>query len=355
MLFIVLTALLSMLKIYDVYPPTVGEKFSICGKFGHGSTVTELPNGNIFAVWYAGLAEKHPDVGIWTATLDHKTEKWTEARLLEKAGPTKSEGNPVVYYDDETKRLWNFWSTMDRAGYDRIPGGWSTCKLRCSHSEDLGKTWAPPRYLTKFWGRMTRNKPLRLSNGDVILPIYSEWMGYKGNFLIATREEFAKGSQTSKWKKIGPVRGGIMQPTVVELELGHLFAHFRTSKSCKFAPWVSEAESFDFGRHWTPIRKGDLYNPNAGCDMVKLKNGHLALAFNDSPEGRCPLSIAISEDNGKTWPFINNLETDNTNGARYGYPGLIQAVDGSMYCSYTNKYGINIRCAHFDEDWVKNK
>jgi len=345
---------ISMLKYYDIFEPTTEQKWSVCGKDSHGSTVTELPNGNIMATWYCGTAEKHFDVGIYTSTFDPKTEKWSPVRLLEKHDQHTSEGNPVIYYDEVSKRLWLFWVTMGRADKKHMKGGWSLCRVKCKHSEDLGVTWTKPRYLTHLWGRMTRNKPVRLSNGDLLLPIYSEWMSYKGNFLIATKEEFAKGALTSKWMKTGGIAGGVEQPTVVELDSsGHLLAYMRTAKSGRFKGWISVSESNDFGRHWTKIRQSILPNPNAGTDMVKLKNGHIALAFNNSPEWRTPLSIALSEDGGQTWPYIRNLEERPK--ARFAYPGIIQARDGTLYCSYTNDKGANIRCVHFDEDWIKGR
>jgi predicted neuraminidase len=270
--------------------------------------------------------------------------------LIEKETKKKTEGNPVIYYDSETNRLWLFWSTMDRAEYKHLTGGWSCCKLKCKHSDDLGNTWSTPRYLTKTWGKMTRNKPIRLSNGDLLLPIYSEWLGHKSNFLISTRESFALGSHESTWKKIGPVKGDIMQPTVVELEPGHLLAYNRSAKGGPNKGWIVQTESFDYGRHWTKARPTTLPNPDSGCDMVKLKNEHIVLIFNNSPKLRSPLSAGVSEDAGNTWTHIRDLERDDQH--RFSYPGVIQVGDGTIWCSYTNKNGMNIRVAHFDEDWI---
>ena len=143
-----------------------------------------------------------------------------------------------------------------------------------------------------------------------------------------------------------------MQPTVVELDPGHLIAYNRSARGGRFYPHIAKTESFDYGRHWSKAEAIDLPNPNSGCDMVKLKNGHIALSFNNSPEKRSPLSIGISEDGGDTWPYIADLETEPDE--RFSYPGIIQASDDTLWCSYTNKRGINIRCAHFDEEWVKN-
>ncbi|MHA1338784.1 MAG: sialidase family protein [Promethearchaeota archaeon] len=346
-----------MIKIYDIFEPKK------CGNNSHGSTITELPNNKIMAVWYCGSFEKAADVGIFASIFDRNKAEWTEPVLIEKESDKKSEGNPVIFYDDLNDRLWLFWATMDRAEYKRMPGGWSTCKLKCKHLDHpdpnneshspLNKdNWSEFRYLTKTWGKMTRNKPIRLSNGDVLLPIYSEWLGYKANFLICSSDSFSQGALKSKWKKIGPVKGNILQPSVVELDNGHLLAYCRTATHGKHKGHIAKTESFDYGRHWTKSTSINLPNPNSGCDMVKLKNGHLALAFNNSPKLRSPLSIAISEDNGKSWPYIKDLERDDKE--RFSYPSIIQAHDGTIYCSYTNKRGINIRCAEFDEEWVKS-
>ncbi|MHA1820113.1 MAG: sialidase family protein [Promethearchaeota archaeon] len=340
----------NLFEIMDVFDPKNNEKF--CGKNSHGSSITELPDGRIMCVWYCGSFEKSADTGIYYAIYDPNSKEWTTPQLLEKESDRKSEGNPVIFYDQPTSRLWLFWATMDRAEYKHLPGGWSTCKLKAKHSDDLGKTWTQSRYLTKFWGRMTRNKPIRLSNGDVILPIYSEWMGYKANFFIWTADEFKKGALNSRYKKVGPIKGGVLQPTLVELEDGHILALFRTSSHSKYAGYITKSESLDYGRHWTSVSTIDLPNPNGGIDMVKTNDRNIVLAFNNSKTARNPLSVAFSEDNGKTWSKIKDIEKSDN--GRYGYPAIIQAKDGTFYCSYTNTGGVNIRCAHFDMNWLQN-
>ncbi len=338
-------------KQYDIFEPTKEENPAVCGKDSHGSTLTELGNGRIMTAWYSGSYEKCADVGIYTSTFDPQKEEWTAVELLEKHSDKKSEGNPVLYWDEENNRLWMWWSTMDRADYKHLTGGWSLCKVKCRHSDDMGKTWSGVKYLTRFWGKMTRNKPIRMSNGEIILPYYEEFLGYNARFWIASREEFAKGSEKCKWKKFGPVRGSILQPNVVELEPGHILCYCRSSSHSPQYPMVSVTESMDFGRNWSKVQKGNTYNCNAGLAMVTMENGNIAMAFNNSPETRNPLSIAISEDNGNTWPYMRDLI--NEEGFRFSYPEIIQASDGTLYCTYTNKKGINIRCAHFDEEWVK--
>lgn len=345
-----------MFKVYDIFEPTTPEKNSVCGKYSHGSTLTQLPDGRIMVAWYSGSYEKCADVGIYTSTFDPAKETWTAVKLLEKESSTKSEGNPVLYYDSETKRLWHFWATMDRADYKHIKGGWSTCKVKCKASDDLGQTWSPVRYLTRLWGRMTRNKPVRLANGTVILPMYSEWMGLKGNIWAATREEFAKGPLQAKFKKIGTIPGGVEQPNIVELAPEHLLCFLRSPEGGTFIPGVSVSESYNSGYNWSKIRKGPVPNCNNGLSLTLLKNGKLLLVFNNSVKSRNPLSAAISEDQGLSFPWIRDIEnTVNTSpGDRFAYPESIQAADGTFYCSYSNKNCIGIRCVHFDEEWIKS-
>jgi predicted neuraminidase len=342
-----------MFKIYDIFEPTNEGKPAICGRDSHGSTLTELPDGRIMVAWYSGPYEKSHLVGIYSSIFTPSTQSWTPVVLLEKENEITSEGNPVLYYDSETKRLWLFWVTMSRADYAKIPGGWSTCKVKCRHSDDLGENWSSPKWLTHFWGRMTRNRPLRLSNGDVLLPLYSEWMRYRTNIWMATREEFAKGAPECQWKNIAGVGSKVLQPNIVELEPGHLLCYMRTAKNAPLGPWISVSESKDYGRHWAPISKGPFPNSNSGLALMKLKNGHLAMAFNNCPTGRTPLSLAISEDNGKTWPYVRDIIHEENE--RFCYPEIIQATDGTIYVSYTNKRGINICCVQTNEEWIKGK
>ena len=287
-----------------------------------------------------GRYEKSHLAAIYTRTFDPTSEEWTPVVLLEKESQIKGEGNPVLFYDSETKRLWLFWATLDRADYKHVPGGWSMCKIKCKSSEDLGKIWSPPKWLTHFWGRITRNKAIRLSNGEVLLPLYSEWMPYRTNIYIASRTEFAKGAIKCNWQHIAGFGNKVLQPNVVELESGHLLCYMRTAKQAPIGKWISVSESKDFGRHWSPITKGPFPNSNSGLGLTKLHNGHLAMAFNNCPDGRTPLSVAISEDNGKTWPYVRDIVHEENE--RFCYPEIIQTADESIYVSYTNKWGCNI-------------
>jgi predicted neuraminidase len=79
------------------------------------------------------------------------------------------------------------------------------------------------------------------------------------------------------------------------------------------------------------VKKTELPNPNAGIDAVRLRDGRLAMIYNDATEGRTPLTLALSAD-GEKWAKWRDLETG---AGEYSYPAMIQARNGDLVISYT--------------------
>ena len=93
-------------------------------------------------------------------------------------------------------------------------------------------------------------------------------------------------------------------------------------------------ESTDGGRTWGEGFDSPFPNPNAATDLIKLKNGHLLLVYNDSDQGvRMPLTIAISTDGGQTWKHKRDVVTGEGTAA---YPTAIQTDDGKIHVMYTS-------------------
>mgnify|MGYP006289940905 CR=1 FL=1 len=353
----------------------------------HGSNLCEGPDGEIIAVWYGGTGEKHEDVQIWMSK-KFPGEKWKKPWVTEKEGITSkmpeemeefenktgdplkgnsSEGNPVIYFEKEQNRLHLWWITIYGFGEQR---GWSTGFTKYKHSDDLGKTWllkddGSPRLLHDFWGQMIKNKPIKLSNGEILLPAMAEWTAYAPIYYKCSPDEFKKGCLESQWKKVTPTATGCFQPTLIEQEPGKILSLMRAAKGSMFFPKAAQMESNDFGESWTDpkVNEFGFYNCNANADMVKLQNGHVVYIFNDSPEIRNPLTAALSEDGGKTWPFKKNIvHTPSEPGSRFAYPAVIQSSDGLIHVTYSNtnrkgneKVTDNIKWACFSEDWIKQE
>ena len=76
---------------------------------------------------------------------------------------------------------------------------------------------------------------------------------------------------------------------------------------------------------------------------------------------RAPMTVAISPDDGETWPWKRNLEvgdgycmTNNSADRRnreYSYPTILQTDDGALHIAYT-VWRQKIRYVRVDEKWV---
>ncbi|MCX7600279.1 MAG: exo-alpha-sialidase [Armatimonadetes bacterium] len=294
----------------------------------HCSVLCELPSGNLFCVWYAGSREKQPDVALLGAWWSWRDGQWTPPRVLWDT-PGKPEGNAVAFVPPDGL-LHLFFVTV-------VGEGWDTAELKHMTSADEGETWSQPVVMGEPLGTMVRNKPLYLPDGRTILPMYDDREG--GSFVCISDDGGATWWRSSKI----PGPGGHIQPTLFQKSDGSLVALMRNDEP----RLVQRSRSTDRGETWSAAESTVLPNPNAGCDVVAVEGGRLLLAFNDSPTRRSPLSIALSEDEGETWPLKVDLETDD---AEFSYPSIIWTRDGLLHVSYTWR---RKAIAHviFDEEW----
>ena len=77
---------------------------------------------------------------------------------------------------------------------------------------------------------------------------------------------------------------------------------------------IFRSDSRDNGKSWTPARRSKLVNNNSGLDVAYLpKSRVLVLAYNHvmNTDSRSPMRLAISEDNGETWPYFMDTDTEH--------------------------------------------
>lgn len=299
----------------------------------HAANILELSNGDLLTVWYAGAYETSPDEAILVSRLKRGASNWDEPRIIVDT-PGKADGNPVLF--EYNREVYLFYVTIEGGGLSEdigsnypeairtnksLRGGWDTCPIKYKISKDFGETFGDEKIFRKEWGWMIRNKLLELSNGEIIFPIYDE-VNWKAIFGIS--------KNLKDWEFTGYITTpkGCIQPTVVELESGHLLCFLRTRDG-----YIYKSDSHDYGRTWSKTEPTNLKNPNSGIDLIKLKDERLLAVFNDSFDKRTPLNIGISSDNGKTWK-IWSLEVDE---GEYSYPGVIQSSDGLIHLVYTYK------------------
>ncbi len=201
---------------------------------------------------------------------------------------------------------------------------------------------------------MVRNRPIVLSSGEYLLPVYHETGHDPEKVGADSTSLFLRHEPTKRvWTKTGPIRSpkGNIQPAVVELDDNHLIAYCRRGGDYdpKTIGYIVRAESRDGGLTWSEGKDSAFPNPNAAVEFLKLKSGRLLLIFNDSMTRRTPLAAAISEDQDRTWTSRRNIREGDGD---FGYPSAFQARDGRIHLVFTSEGRTVVNHAVFDEDWV---
>ncbi|MBN1508120.1 MAG: exo-alpha-sialidase [Sedimentisphaerales bacterium] len=124
----------------EIFPPV--------SEHVHGSTIVELPNGDLLAAWFQGSGERWADdVRIMGSRCKAGATQWTEPFLMADT-PGFPDINPILFMDARS-RLWLMWYTV-------IANQWETSLLKYRISEDYAGGSGPPRW---SWQDLLHVKP----------------------------------------------------------------------------------------------------------------------------------------------------------------------------------------------------
>lgn len=398
----------------------------------HGSTVVELPNGDLLASWFQGSGERWADdVQIMGARKEAGSDEWSEPFLMADVAGFP-DINPVLFIDGKD-RLWLTWYTV-------IANQWETSVLKARYSNDYMRMQDAPNWewqedihvkpgdkaewgiqpgdsfvesvkrqvkayrdylgesgaeqsVIEDWnergeelihkaggqdfvkggrlvdqgyegadlgypyfrrmGWQTRSKPHITDSGRLILPLYSDGFSFS---MMAYTDNWGE-----TWEFSEPIVGfKNLQPTIAETESGELVAYMRDSGPEPKRLMVTR--STDNGKTWSTPKDTKFPNPSSAADIVTLENGHWVMLYNDSVDERHSLAVALSEDGGKTWPWVRKLEYNkhNPSSVYAAYPAVIVGEDGNLHASYSFRRPLSeqpeketIKYAVFNEAWIK--
>ena len=359
----------------------------------HASNIMPLSNGDLLCAWFSGTQEGMKDISIYTARLKAGADQWSDLRKMSE-DPERSEQNPVLFPAPDGK-LWLMWTAQKSGNQD-------TAIIRYRISADQGRTWGGIDTLFDKPGTFVRQPVVVLRNGDWLLPVFycvtklgEKWVGDHDCSAVKISTDAGK-----TWSEHAvPDSNGCVHMNIVQLASGELVAVFRS----RWADSIYMSRSTDNGRTWLAPWPTQLPNNNSSIQCTCLANGHLAMVFNnisatestdrraslydeiedDEPaqaaaDGdaektttgkkafwgtpRSPMTLAVSEDAGKTWPYIRDLEIGDgycmTNNSKeklnreYSYPSIKQGADGLLHITYTyfRQYIKYVRVA---EEWVR--
>lgn len=357
--------------------------FPLHAQHNHAPGIVECPNGDLLVSWYRGSGERRADdVAVYGARRRKGNDQWSEAFVMADT-PRFPDCNTCMMIDGK-KRLWLFWPLV-------IANSWESCltqyRVSSDYEGDGPPKWSwqgsipliPPNFqetLTaslaelakareplspaeekllaevragleqRIYDRLgwqPRCKPTVLRSGRILLPLYTDAYSVS---LMAVSDD---GGET--WYASAPLVGwGNIQPAVLERKDGTLVAYMRENG---FTNKIRVCESKDQGLTWGEVTSSELPNPGSGLDAVRLANGHWALIYNDTINGRNSLAVSISDDEGKTWRWTRHLERQPE--GSYHYPAIIQGADGTIHAvySYFVKDGKSMKHAAFNEEWVQ--
>jgi predicted neuraminidase len=340
----------------------------------HGSCVVEAPNGDLIACWFHGSGERTADdVKIEGARLRKGATAWSERFTLADT-PDYPDTNCCLLVDPQD-RLWLFWPTI-------LANTWESALMKYRISSDYAGD-GPPKWevsevmhvtpgpgfeaavndfaartrgrlaeagldeeqarkaeawvdslpkqasdkLTRRLGWFTRAHPFVLDGRRLIVPLYSDGFSFS---LMGISDDWGR-----TWRTSTPLTGyGNIQPSLVRRKDGSLYTLMRDNGPPPKR--LLQSESRDGGETWSPVTDSDLPNPGAGAEIIGLRNGDWALISNDTEEGRHSLAVQISDDEGRTWKWKRHLERTAPGVARFHYPSLIEARDGTLHATYSH-------------------
>ena len=275
----------------------------------HSATLTIFADGEMLAAWCSYVGP-HELTGLAIYRSRKKPgESWETPQL--HIDRSAGDGNPVLY--SEGNRVWLFQAA--------VPGGWDTSHIEVQESTDRGTNWTEPVVLGPTLGPDVKYPPVRLHDGTLLLPAYDE---------LTSASLYYTSTDGTSWSKRSSVASnpGNTEPSFVQLSTGRLISVMRNEGQ----GWLWVMVSDDNGKSWTEPKDSGFLNPASATQIIRLANGHLVLIYNDSATQRRPLSIALSADGGRTWPYRKVLKEGADT---YSYPFAVQGSDGIIHILYS--------------------
>lgn len=310
----------------------------------HASILEEVAPGELLACWFAGKKEAGRDVEI-VCSRKKGVGPWSPPVVAVGPGErpkgswwrNKFVGNPVLMKDDDGV-LWLFYEAV-------AVGGHSGAYVDYKTSRDQGRTWSRSVRLQGYFGnfgRLPRNKALRMGPNRFWLPLYREFTRKYG-YVLELR--IRRGKITSSSRIWIPGTDHI-QPTLVKVK-GKVLTYLRNTDGNRILVSTYQKDANRFA----PVRPLALPNPNAAVAAANDSKGNVLLVFNNSTRTRTPLSLGFSST-GMAFKTVHDFENDPE--GSFSYPCLIRDEEGLYHLSYTFNR-TTIKYVRFNEEWLRSR
>ena len=297
----------------------------------HGSTLTELSNGDILVAWFQGSGERWADdVRIMGARRKQGGGGWSEPFVLADVDGFP-DINPVLFVDAR-ERLWLLWYTV-------IANQWETSLLKYRISEDYLDQAGAPRWtwqedlLVKPGGKTERGI---LPDDPFVRSVREQAEAYAGTVqgvdsaaLEAWQRRIVAGARGEDMVRDGRIPradGGYD-----EAQLGYPWFR-RMGWQSRSKPFITESgriivplysDGFDFslmaytddgGDRWrfsTPLVGAGNIQPS----IARAPSGELVAYMRDNGPPPKRLHLSRSSDDGATWGAVHDSGIPNPGSA----------------------------------------
>ncbi len=207
-------------------------------------------------------------------------------------------------------------------------------------SLDDGKTWEEPIRLQDIWCGCIHSL-IQTRSGRIVLVGQTVIPQWRHATVIYVSDDQGKTWQTSNILDYGAGRhdhAGSCEATVLERADGSLHLLLRTESG-----YFYEAQSED-GLNWVDLQKSNVPSVTCCGNMYRLADGRAVLLWNHplrsqptNRRSREELSIAFSNDDGKTWEDRTVIATryerggEGPNETRVSYPYLYERQPGELW------------------------
>lgn len=291
--------------------------------------IEHTKGGKTFVAFYSGNIKETYGNYILLVRDDGKFNFGEPIAVIEKPGKFRC-FDPVLWIDP-LGRMWFVWSVMP---------GEEVWGMICDDPDADELVFGERFYIGRG---VMMNKPTVLSSGEWLFPI-ALWTFDKAADLreggikeddIPASYVYRSVDNGKTFKNIGGAqtpRRDFDEHMILERNDRSLMMLVRTKYG------IAASYSFDKGKTWTEGVDSGLGGPNSRFCILRLSSGRVLLINHHNFTGRTNLTLFLSEDDGKSYPYSMTLDE------RYcSYPDATEGDDGFIYIVYDRERGGNLK------------
>ncbi len=320
-------------------------------KLACDTTLRQMPDGSwVMVMLGGGDAEPRPENGVFISRSQDQGKTWPEMEPIDLG--FKREGNTIAMVPSELTVLEDrcilFVSTHDGSF-----GGWKAWMVT---SEDQCQTWGQPQPVPgRLHDRTFVRNCITTHDGRLMLP-FQHYLGPEPGTEKPKERVHAYNVRNPRngvlisedggrtWAEHGDIRlteddsyHGWAENNIVELADGRIAMIIRGDR---LGGVLWYAESSDGGKTWPEFAvKTDIPNPGSKATLYGLGGDVVAILHNPNPKHRSPLSLWVSYDGMKTWPYQRVLVPESADGpkGRLNYPdGFVSPDKAWLHFAFDN-------------------